>query len=181
MMPLFPFTVPVLWNGMPMLVVVVPPVFSNVPALLNATATPPPKAIVLSFAKFQTPLVAVLLTIAPFWRFIPPAVPDQVVVPLLFSVRKAKTGLAEFLKLIPAFALVVALAADKQLVAFIDEHIAPLLQFKGVLKFKTPGAAPPMMPAVKFTVEVEIVSVPDPKSIAAPPKTTVPVPLIGPL
>src|SRR5215469_7092155 len=110
-----------------------------------------------------------------------PAVPDQVAVPLLFSVRKAKRGLAELLKLIPAFALVVALAPDKQLDTFTIEHIAPPLQFKSVLKFTTPGDAPPMMPAVKFTVEVEIVSVPVPKSIVAPPKVTMPMPVIGPL
>src|SRR5215471_15863248 len=109
-----------------------------------------------------------------------PALPDQVAVPLLFIVRKASTTLADW-KLIPAFALVVALAPDKQLDTFTIEHIAPPLQFKSVLKFTTPGDAPPMMPAVKFTVEVEIVSVPVPKSIVAPPKFTVPMPVIGPL
>src|SRR5262252_9410590 len=109
-----------------------------------------------------------------------PGLPDQVAIPLLFNVRKVSTTLADW-KLIPPFALVVALAPDKQLDTFTIEHIAPPLQFKSVLKFKTPGDAPPMMPAVKFTVEVEIVSVPVPKSMVPPPKATVPVPLIGPL
>jgi|SRR6516164_7578002 len=109
-----------------------------------------------------------------------PAFPDQVAVPLLFNVRKASTTLADW-KLIPPFALVLALAPDKQLDTFTDAHIAPPLQFKSVLKFKTPGDAPPTMPAVKFTVEVEIVSVPVPKSIVAPAKSTAPVPVIGPL
>src|SRR5208337_3101805 len=45
----FAATLPELLNTIPIVVVAVPPVFSNVPALLKATAAPPPNCIKLSF------------------------------------------------------------------------------------------------------------------------------------
>src|SRR5690242_1514211 len=110
-----------------------------------------------------------------------PLAPDQVAVALLTKVRKDSATLEEPGKLIPAFAFVVALVPTAQDIPLRDEHIVPPDQFSGVAKFKIPGAAPPMVPPVKFTVAVEMVSVPVPKSMAAPLKFTVPKPLIGPL
>jgi hypothetical protein len=104
-----------------------------------------------------------------------------VAVPLLFNVRKESATLEPLGKLIPAFAFVVASVPETQDTPVRDEHIVPAVQFSGVAKFRIPGAAPPTVPAVKFTVAVEMVSVPVPKSIVAPPKFTVPAPLIGPL
>jgi len=59
--PLFPFTVPVLLKGTVRLVVPVPLVFSKVPALLTVEAIPPPKPMVLSLAKFQMAPVWLLM------------------------------------------------------------------------------------------------------------------------
>src|SRR5882724_1534607 len=113
--------------------------------------------------------------------FSEPAVPDQVAVPLLFSVRKASAIFVPEGKLIPAFILVVALAPATQDVLVRDEHIVPPDQFSIVEKFRTPGAAPARVPALKFTLAVEIVVVPAPKFMVAPLKFRVPVPLRGPL
>src|SRR5882757_542999 len=110
-----------------------------------------------------------------------PLAPDQVAVPLLFRVRTESTTFEEDGKLIPAFALVVPLVPATQEMPLSDEHIVPPVQFSGVEKFKIPGAAPARVPALKFTVGVEMVSVPVPKFMVAPLKFTVPVPLIGPL
>src|SRR5215472_17727138 len=90
-----------------MVVVFVPPLFVSVPALLNATAAPPPKASVLSLAKVHV-FPAALLTMAAFCMFRTPFAPDHCVAPLLFRVRKASTSLAEAGKFTPALALVVA-------------------------------------------------------------------------
>src|SRR5246127_1109090 len=110
-----------------------------------------------------------------------PTAPDQVAVPLLFNVRKKIATFADAGKLIPAFALVVALVPPMQLPPLSVEHIVPPDQFNTLEKFRIPGAAPAKIPPVKFMVEVEMVSVPVPKSIVAPAKFTVPAPLIGPL
>src|SRR5215471_10411085 len=109
-----------------------------------------------------------------------PLPPDQVVVCLAFSVRNASVTEAA-LKFSPASAFVVALLPARQLDAFTVEHIAPPFQFSSVVKLRTPGAEPPRIPAVKFTVLVEITVVPMPKSMVAPAKFTVPVPVIGPV
>src|ERR1700741_4813286 len=110
-----------------------------------------------------------------------PTVPDQVAVPLLFNVRKKSATFEDAGKLIPAFALVVALVPATHADPLSEEHIVPPVQFNSVEKFRTPGAAPARVPALKFTVVVEIVSVPVPKFMVAPLKFTVPAPLIGPL
>src|SRR5258706_6986525 len=95
---------------------------------------------------------------APLIMSIEPAVPDQVAVPLLFSVRTESTTFKNPEKLIPAFALVVPLAPVTQVMPLRDEHIVPPVQFNGVEKFRTPGAGPARVPALKFTLVVEIVS-----------------------
>src|ERR1700756_3476245 len=110
-----------------------------------------------------------------------PTAPDQVAVPLLFNVRKKIATFADAGKLIPAFALVVALVPPMQLPPLSVEHIVPPDQFNTLEKFRIPGAAPAKIPPVKFILEVEMVSVPVPKSIVAPLKFTVPAPLIAPL
>src|SRR4029077_11333001 len=57
--------------------------------------------------------------------------------------------------------------------------ITPPVQVNCVVKLRIPVFV--IVPALKFVVAEEIVSVPEPKSIVAPLKFTVPVPLIGPL
>src|SRR6202035_1483293 len=125
-------------------------------------------------------LPALVLTPAPFSTNIFPAAPDQVVVPPAFKVRLERTTLAEAGKLKPAFALTVAFVPFMQDVPLSDEQMNPPDQFSGVEKFRIPGADPARVPFVKFTVVAEMVVVPVPKSIVAPMKFTVPVPLIGP-
>src|ERR1700756_4425839 len=116
--------------------------------------------------------------IAPFTMSKEPTTPDQVAVALLFKVRKERTTFELAGKLIPALALVVALVPATHNVLARDEHIVPPVQFSGVEKFRIPGAAPPRVPPVKFTVAVEMVCVPVPKFIVAPLKFKVPAPLI---
>jgi hypothetical protein len=181
---LFPSTLPVLWKGTLIVVVAVPPVFSNVPVLLKALVpVPPPLLKLLSLAKFQT-LPERALNTAPFSMVILPAVPDQTAVPLRFMMRFERTTLGEpvvEIKLIPALAFVVAFVPTTHDAPLRDEHMNPPVQFRTVEKFKTPGAAPPMAPFVRFTVLVETVVVAVPKFMVAPLKFTVPVPLMGPL
>src|SRR5260221_11757831 len=118
---------------------------------------------------------------APLIMSTEPLAPDQVAVPLLFSVREESTTFEDAGKLIPAFALVVPFVATMQDAPVREEHIAPPVQFNGVEKFRIPGAAPPRMPELKLTVAVVMVSVPVPKFTVPPLKFTVPEPLIGPL
>ena len=131
-------------------------------------------------AKFQT-LPNGTLNTAPFSIVKLPAEPDHMAVPVRLTVRLESTGLAEVGKLMPASRLSVAFVPKTQDVLLEAEQINPLDQFKGVEKFRTPGAAPVRAPAVRFTVFVEMVVFPEPKFIVAPLKLTIPRPLIGPL
>src|SRR5580693_8636155 len=81
----------------------------------------------------------------------------------------------------PAFALMVAFVPFRQEIPLSDEQMNPPVQLNGVSKSITPGAEPAKVPVVIFIVVAEMVSTPVPKSIVAPAKFTVPVPLIGPL
>src|SRR5260221_12933885 len=81
-----------------------------------------------------------------------PLAPDQVAVPLLFSVRSESTTFEDAGKLIPAFALVVPLFPTTQETPLREEHIVPPVQFSRVSKSSTPGAAPPRIPAVMLIV-----------------------------
>src|SRR3974390_1653631 len=110
-----------------------------------------------------------------------PFAPDQVAVPLLFSVRLESTTFADAGKLMPAFIFVVPFIPTMHDAPLSFEHIVPPAQFSGVEKTSTPGESPPITPPLKFTVVVEIASVPVPKFMVAPLKFTVPVPLIGPV
>src|SRR5579863_9426550 len=116
-MALFPSTLPVLWKGTVTVLVAVPPVFSKVPVLLKALVpVPPPSLKLLSLAKFQT-LPERALNTAPFSIVMLPAVPDQAAVPLRFMMRFERTTLGApvgAMKLIPAFALVVAFVPTTQ-------------------------------------------------------------------
>src|SRR5713226_9494496 len=118
---------------------------------------------------------------APLIMSTEPLAPDQVAVPLLFSVRSESTTFEDAGKLMPAFALVVPLFPTTQETPLMEEHIVPPVQFNGVEKFRIPGAAPPRMPAMKLTVVVVMGSVAVPKFTVPPLKFTVPEPLIAPL
>ena len=82
--------------------VLVPPVFSNVPALLNVGGLPPSKAICVSTVWFHV-APARLLKIDPF--SIRNSMPDQVAVALLFNVRVSRNGSPE--RAMPPLAFVI--------------------------------------------------------------------------
>src|SRR6266404_2094317 len=167
--PLLLITLPVLLNTT-LIVLLIPPVIWNVPALLNVLAVPPLKKIPfpLPFAMVQVAPERLLIT-APFRRdrMLPPVALPNVVVPGAFSVRVSRITLA-LGRLIPPLALVTPVPL-----------IVPPVHANCVVKLMIPVFV--IVPALKFVVAEEIVSVPEPKSIVAPLKFTVPVPLIGPL
>src|SRR4029077_1506813 len=169
--PAFAATVPPLrlLNGA-LTVLLVPPVISNVPALLNAGATPPllKMPFPAPFTMFQV-APAKLFNTAPFCRnrLLPPVVFPNVVVPEAFSVRVSRNTLP-FGMLIPPCVLVVPVPVQD-----------PPFHVNSVAKLMIPVLV--IVPAMKFVVADDIVSVPEPKFIVAPLKFTVPEPLIGPL
>src|SRR6266404_666327 len=105
--PLLLITLPVLLNATVMLLEI-PPVIWNVPALLNVLAVPPLKKIPfpLPFTMVQVAPARLLIT-APFRRnrALPPVAFPNVVVPGAFSVRVSRITLA-LGRLIPPLALV---------------------------------------------------------------------------
>src|SRR4029077_12980483 len=106
--PLLPITVPVLLKGT-LTVLLVPPVISNVPALLNAGAAPPllKMPFPAPFTKFQMAPVRLFNT-APFCRNRepPPVGFPNVVVPEAFNVRVSKNMVAFRMLMLP-FAFVI--------------------------------------------------------------------------
>jgi hypothetical protein len=168
--PVFAATVPpVVLLKATLTLLLLPPVISNRPALLNAGAVPPLLKIPcpLPFKMFQV-APARLFTTAPFCRnsSAPETLPN-VVVPDAFNVRVSRTR-EPLGMLMPPFVLVMP----------VPVHDPPV-QFSTVVKFTLPVLV--IVPALKFTLVVEIVSIPEPKFIVAPLKFTVPKPLIGPL
>jgi len=143
--PLFPNTVPVLLNAALTVVMAVPPVFSKVPALLNAEAPPPPKITLLSLVWFQTLPTGLLMT-ALFTSLTEPLVPDHVAVPLLFNVREESTKPAPDGKLIPPFAFSFATVPVMQLTPVSAEQIVPPDQVN--VPFRSISPVPANVPAV---------------------------------
>src|SRR5580692_1900818 len=123
---------------------------------------------VLPFTMFQV-APAWLFTTAPFsrYRVLPPVAFPNVVVPDAFSVRVSRNTVP-FGMLMPPCVLVVP----------VPVHDPPV-HVNGVVKLRIPVFV--IVPALKFVVADDIVSIPEPKFIVAPLKFTVPVPLIGPV
>jgi len=90
-----------------------------------------------------------------------------VVVPDAFSVRVSRTT-AAFGMLRPVSVFVVPVPAHE-----------PPVHVSSVVKLMLPVSV--IVPELNIVVTDEIVSIPEPKSIVAPLKFTVPGPLIGPL
>jgi hypothetical protein len=110
-----------------------------------------------------------LFTTAPLDRNreLPPVVFPNVVVPDAFSVRVSRVT--------DAFGM---LRPPCVLVTPVPVHDPPV-HVNGVVKLMTPVLV--IVPALKFVLADEIVSIPEPKFIVAPIKFTVPGPVIGPL
>src|SRR5580692_6273690 len=109
-----------------------------------------------------------LFTAAPLdmYRKLPPVAFPNVVVPEAFNVRVSRnTVLLGMLR--PACVLVVP----------VPVHDPPV-HVNSVVKLMLPVFV--IVPALKFVVADEIVSIPEPKFIVAPLKFTVPAPLMGP-
>jgi len=148
--PLLTVTDPVLLNGTFSVLLPVPPVFSNVPALLN-TGVPPSELTILSFPRFQIPVVAMLFTVLLSRKKSVTAL-VKAAVALLFSVRSCRTGDPP-VKLIPALALVIP----------PTPFINPLVQFRA-----------PFRPIVPLPPKVPLVRVVDPLTELAPLRVSVP-------
>src|SRR5258705_9736885 len=84
--------------------------------------------------------------LAPPTTSIEPFAPDQVAVPLLFSVRTESSTFEDAGKLIPAFALVVAFVPETQVIPLSVEHIVPPVQFRA--PFRSTSPAPANVPPV---------------------------------
>src|SRR5260221_9856282 len=83
---------------------------------------------------------------APLTMSIEPLVPDQVAVPLLFSVREESTTFEDAGKVMPRCALSVAFAPVTQLTPVIVEHMVPPDQVNAPLASISP--VPPKLPPV---------------------------------
>src|SRR4029077_17614559 len=157
--PVFTVTVPVLLSATP-IVSLVPPVICNVPALLNAGATPPLKimpfpTLTLPFTMLQV-APARLFTTAPLDRNrpLPPVAFPNVVVPATFSVRVLRDTLT-LGTLIPPLALVPP-----------APFIVPPVQVSRPVRAAVP--VPDRAPPLRFVAPCTVLA---PLSVSVPPLT----------